>query len=163
MRAKEIDSCRAIYSKSQAKMASFNPDTPLQKDGEYLRCLPRVRDEAFIPGSHALELLLRYSAAQLALELGDTGVTLNNGIEMHALRKRTGKTYYRFMGHDLPSPPRNGQPDFRVDQNEITQSRLPQWVSTAALPTPADCQLGIKAVQGPTSRGHKSVEIEKRN
>jgi len=82
--------------------------------------LEQVHYEGFKPKHKDFEFLVRYSAYQYLLKLGETNVKMDNVYEKMAKRKSEGKTYYRYVSYDLPSPPGTGNPIFEwiktVDQ-----------------------------------------------
>jgi inorganic pyrophosphatase len=104
-RAQEIDQCQVLFRTRLADLPQM-----IEKDEAYLTCLQRVHYEGFLPDSPTFEFFLKFNAAQRALALGETGVTLDNAIEKLDARKKQKKSHFRFVTLDRPSPPGTGNP-----------------------------------------------------
>lgn len=97
-RAGEIETCTDRYD----ELAEAKPEPVMNKG--YLSCLQRVRNPHALPGSPAFEFFLAYNAGMRLLGLGEEGVTLENSLARMEQRKNKGKTYFRFVGRDVPEP-----------------------------------------------------------
>ncbi len=73
-------------------------------DTVFLKCLEQVHYDGFKPKHKDFEFLSHYAGYQYLLKLGETGVTMDNVMEKMAKRKNEGKTYYRYVSYDIPSP-----------------------------------------------------------
>ncbi len=99
MREKEIADCHDVYAnRAKAKQVNQNMDTV------FLKCLEQVHYDGFKPKHKDFEFLSHYAGYQYLLKLGETGVTMDNVMEKMAKRKNEGKTYYRYVSYDIPSP-----------------------------------------------------------
>ncbi len=103
--------CESVMNELFARYHLSKAEKPqkISKNAEYLGCAQRGPSNGIKPDSVGFDFFVKYGAAQRALELGEDNVTLDNAISKHEQRKAAGKTYYRFVGQDLPSPPGTGR------------------------------------------------------
>lgn len=97
-RAEEVETCLDRYD----ELAEARPE-PVMNSG-YLSCLQRVRNPQALPGAGAFDFFLRYNAGMRLLSLKEEGITLANSLDRMEARKKNGKTYFRFVGLDIPEP-----------------------------------------------------------
>ncbi len=120
-RSSEIERCEARYG----EIAKLRPE-PLAKDENYLGCLQRVRNRLALPGSAHFDYFLRFDAGQRLLELGEKNVTLASSLKRMQERKEMGKTHYRFVDRDMPSPPGTGAPIFEWVKTKSRNDGCPE-------------------------------------
>lgn len=101
-RKEEVEDCEARFE----EIAEAKPEPVMNEN--YLSCLQRVRNPQALPGRPAFDFFVRYNAGMRLLSLKEKDVTLENALARMEARRGAGKTYYRYVTRDLPSPPGTG-------------------------------------------------------
>ena len=102
-RTAEVEGCHEKYA---AAYASRTP--PTEKDGDYLDCVQRVYYDGFKPGSESFDFFVKHNGVHWALKLKLDSPNYDDVFDLLQGLKDDGETYYRFVGHDRPSPPGTG-------------------------------------------------------